>query len=123
MYNNKRTPLYPLIGMQSVVAKDWVPLPGFPGIEQVVLAGSLDELNRKGRRTRLVRFAPGTKTATTLIHDYHEEAYLVEGSLQVVGKLETRITAPAFVHRPPGTHHGPFESIDGCVMAEMHYFV
>lgn len=113
----------PLIGMKALGAKDWVPLPGFAGLEQVILSGSLDEANRKGRRTRLVRFAPGIKTTTTLVHEYHEEAYLVEGSLQVVGKPETRITAPAFVHRPPGTDHGPFESVDGCVMAEMHYFV
>lgn len=113
----------PLLGMKSIRTEDWTALPGFAGLEQVVLAGSLDETNRKGHRTRLVRFAPGVRTTTTLVHEYHEEAYLVSGSLQVVGKPETRITAPAFVHRPPGTNHGPFESVDGCVMAEIHYFV
>jgi len=24
--------------------------------------------------------------------------------------------------RPPGAHHGPFKSINGCMLLEMHYF-
>jgi hypothetical protein len=24
--------------------------------------------------------------------------------------------------RPPGAHHGPFKSNDGCILLEIHYF-
>ena len=53
---------------------------GFPGLEQVLLSGALDKVNRTGRRTRLVRFQPGGATTDTLVHEYFEETYLVSGS-------------------------------------------
>ena len=38
----------------------WEVPPGYPaGIEQQILAGSLDEKNRAGFRTRHLRFKPG----------------------------------------------------------------
>ena len=41
----------------------WETPPGYPrGIEQKILAGSLDEESRRGTRTRLLRFAPGVFT-------------------------------------------------------------
>ncbi len=112
-----------LLGMKPIREDDWVSLPGFPGLKQVILSGSLDEVQRSGRRLRPVRIGPGMKTTTTLVHEYYEETYLVSGSLNVVGKPDTKITAPAFVLRPPGTKHGPFEADDGCLMLEIHYFV
>jgi hypothetical protein len=112
----------PLLGMKPIAERDWVSLPGFPGLQQIVLSGSLDEPRLSGRRLRLVRFEPGMKTSTTLVHEYYEETYLVSGSLQVVGSPDSRLTSPAFALRPPGTKHGPFESDDGCVMLEIHYF-
>jgi len=113
----------PSLGMKAIREEDWVALPGFPGLQQIILSGSLDETRRSGRRSRLVRIGAGMKTTTTLVHEYFEETYLVSGSLHLVQKPGTKIIAPAFVLRPPGTPHGPFASDDGCVMLEIHYFV
>lgn len=56
----------------------WEALPGFPdGLEAKVLADDMNELNKTGARTRLVRFAPGTATEVPLIHDYWEEVCLL----------------------------------------------
>ena len=117
------------IGMKAIGEDDWTPLPGFDGLTQVVLSGRLDEQAKTGRRTRLVRFAPGVSTQGTLVHDYYEEVYLVEGVLspatQVAGDVAGEVApaaAPAFVFRPPGTPHGPFLSEGGCVLLEVHYY-
>ena len=41
----------------------WETPPGYPkGIEQKILSGALDETNKRGTRTRLLRFAPGVFT-------------------------------------------------------------
>ena len=38
---------------------------GYPnGIEQKILSGALDETNKRGTRTRLLRFAPGVFTTS-----------------------------------------------------------
>ena len=45
----------------------WETPPGYPpGIEQKILAGTLDETNKAGSRTRLLRFQPGVYTPTRL---------------------------------------------------------
>jgi hypothetical protein len=98
----------------------WEDLPGFPGIQKVTLVDSFDEVTRSGRRTRLVRFAPGARTQEALVHDYWEEAYLVEGELVYEGAPV--LTAPAYRCRPPGTPHGPYSSPHGCVLLESHYW-
>ena len=60
----------------------WEPAPGAaPGIEQKLLSGELDEENKVGARTRLIRFQPGAFTTTQFVHDYWEEVYLIEGEL------------------------------------------
>ena len=110
------------LGLTAVGPERWEPLPGYPGLEQVPLSGHLDEAARTGRRVRLVRFAPGARTSETLVHDYFEETYLVEGELALSEDASARITAPAFVFRPPGTPHGPFVSGSGCVMIEIQYY-
>lgn len=112
----------PLLGMKHLEEADWQPLPIFAGLQQISLSDNLDEKAKTGRRTRLVRFAPGTQTQGTLVHDYCEESYLVSGSLEVAGDPASRIEAPAYVFRRPGTQHGPFLSPDGCVMLEIQYY-
>jgi hypothetical protein len=43
----------------------WETPAGYPaGIEQKILAGYLDEENKRGNRSRLLRFAPGVYTTT-----------------------------------------------------------
>jgi hypothetical protein len=94
------------------------------GVEQRVLAGSLDADNRSGRCTRLVKFAPKTK-APASVHDYWEEIYLIVGDLCLIdseGNKISRFDAPAYVCRGPGEVHGPFSSETGCLMITIEYY-
>ena len=55
------------------MSKGWETPDGYPaGIQQKILSGSLDEKNRKGSRTRLLRFAPGVYTTAPFVHEYWE---------------------------------------------------
>lgn len=102
----------------------WQPLPGFPGIDVLPLGGTLDEAAKTGRRTRLVRLAPGACTDRPLMHDYHEEAMLIAGDLRgLAGGASTgEYDGLAYVHRPPGTPHGPIASTGGCILLEIQYY-
>ena len=109
------------------LAQGWETLPGYPpGIQQKIIAGALDEKNKRGNRTRLLRFAPGTYTTAPFVHDYWEEVYLVSGDLIVgndaQGKGGESFMAPTYACRPPGAYHGPFKSEGGCLLLELHYY-
>ncbi len=101
--------------------------PGYPpGIQQKIIAGGLDEKNKRGTRTRLLRFAPGVYTTEPFVHDYWEEVFLVTGDLTVGNDARGKggESFPAFTYacRPPGAVHGPFRSDKGCILLEMHYY-
>jgi hypothetical protein len=105
----------------------WEVPPGYPpGIEQKILAGSLDEQNRAGSRTRLLRFAPGIYTKAPFVHTYWEEVYLVAGDLTVgndaQGEGGEAFAPNTYACRPPGAFHGPFKSNGGCLLLEIHYY-
>ena len=109
------------------MSEGWEVPPGYPqGIEQKILAGSLDEENKHGNRTRLLRFAPGIYTTAPFVHDYWEEVYLVTGDLTVGndenGEGGEPFTPNTYACRPPGAYHGPFKSNGGCVLLEVHYY-
>jgi hypothetical protein len=105
----------------------WNTPPGYPaGIEQKILAGSLDEARKSGSRTRLLRFAPEVFTTAPFVHEYWEEVYLIEGDLTVGNDAEGRggesFTPGTYACRPPGAVHGPFKSNRGCLLLESHYY-
>jgi hypothetical protein len=105
----------------------WETPDGYPkGIEQKILAGTLDERAKNGSRTRLLRFQPGIYTTAPFVHDYWEEVYLVSGDLTVGndahGNGGTNYTAGTYACRPPGAAHGPFKSNGGCLLLESHYY-
>jgi mannose-6-phosphate isomerase-like protein (cupin superfamily) len=105
----------------------WEVLPGYPaGIEQQILAGSLDEKNKTGFRTRHLRFKPGVYTTLPFTHDYWEEVYVVSGDLVVGsdanGAGGKKFGPNTYACRPPGTPHGPFRSDNGCLLLELHYY-
>src|ERR1700756_4744294 len=109
------------------MSSGWSTPPGYPtGIEQKILAGALDENERSGTRTRLLRFAPGVFTTEPFVHEYWEEVYLIEGDLTVgndgAGKGGENFAAGTYACRPPGAIHGPFKSNGGCLLYEIHYF-
>ncbi len=105
----------------------WEVPPGYPpGIEQKILAGSLDESGKRGSRSRLLRFKPGVYTTAPFVHEYWEEVYLVSGDLVVgndgQGKGGTPFPPNTYACRPPGAAHGPFRSDTGCLLFEIHYY-
>jgi len=105
----------------------WETLPGYPsGIQQKLLSGNLDEINRRGSRTRLLRFDAGVFTTEPFVHNYWEEVFLVSGDLTVGnnqhGSGGESFAAHTYACRPPGVFHGPFKSDKGCLLLEMHYF-
>ena len=100
---------------------------GYPkGIEEKILSGALDENAKRGTRTRLLRFEPGVFTTAPFVHDYWEEVFLVSGDLIVgsdaKGHGGTPFPPNTYACRPPGSYHGPFKSINGCMLLELHYF-
>ena len=105
----------------------WEVPPGYPeGIKQKVLASDLDETNKTGSRSRLLRFDPGAFSTVPFVHDHWEEVYLVRGTLTVGNDTEGQggepFDAPTYACRPPGVYHGPFKSAEGCLLFELHYY-
>ena len=105
----------------------WEVPPGYPsGIQQKILSGALDEENRRGSRTRLLRFLPGVYTTSLFVHEYWEEVFLVSGDLTVGnddrGNGGESFAPFTYACRPPGAYHGPFKSEKGCLLLEIHYF-
>ena len=105
----------------------WQAIPGYPeGMTEKILSGTLDEKNKQGSRTRLLKMDPGVFTTVPFVHEYWEEVFLVTGDL-IVGNDENGEGGEAFqphtyACRPPGAYHGPFKSEGGCVLLEIHYF-
>ena len=67
---------------------NWHTPKGYPtGIKQQILATDIDEVNKTGSRSRLLRFEPGVFTSEQFIHDQWEEVYLVTplGTIQTAG--------------------------------------
>ena len=109
------------------MAEGWEVPPGYPsGIQQKVLASDLDETNKTGSRTRLLRIQPGAFSTAPFVHDHWEEVYLIEGDLIVGNDAEGKggepFRAPTYACRPPGVYHGPFKSDGGCLLYEIHYY-
>lgn len=105
----------------------WHSPPGYPkGIQQKILASDLDEVNKKGGRTRLLRFDPGEFTTEPFVHDHWEEVYLLSGDLIVgndkQGNGGEKFEGPTYACRPPGAYHGPFKSDNGCLLYEIHTY-
>jgi hypothetical protein len=75
-----------------------------------------------GLLTRLVRWDPGLSTAAAgpVAHDYFEEVLVLSGSLHDL-RLGQTFGTGYYACRPPGMRHGPWESVDGCIMFETRY--
>ncbi len=107
--------------------KGWQPVPGYPpGFTEQILAGRLDEKNKIGSRTRLLKIDAGAFSTVPFVHDYWEEVYMVQGDLIVGndknGKGGEKFTGSTYACRPPGAAHVPFKSDGGCILYEIHYF-
>ncbi len=97
----------------------WVPIPGkVPGLYERILARDPET----GIATRMLRFMPGTDTSAngTLVHDFWEEVYILEGDLHDLALNQT-FGAGMYACRPPGMRHGPWKSEKGCTTFEVRY--
>ena len=105
----------------------WTPVPGSEGlITELILADNVDPATKSGSRTRLARWQPGARVSEAVIHDFHEEVFIVEGDLVVGcdarGEGGERFDAYTFACRPPQVWHGPFISRGGCMLLEFQYY-
>lgn len=97
---------------------EWRPVEGDTlGIKEKIL--SLDPKTQS--YTRLLKFPPGIRTSETLVHDFWEEVYIVEGELIDLGKKKT-YGKGFYACRPPGMKHGPYEIPRGCITFEIRYY-
>jgi hypothetical protein len=109
------------------MSEGWRTPAGYPsGIEQKIIAGDLDEQARRGNRTRLLRFAPGTYTTGPFVHDYWEQVFLLSGDL-IVGSDEQgnggeKFQGYTYAVRRPGVSQGPFKSETGRLLLETHFY-
>lgn len=105
---------------------EWEALPGCERVAQAILVNELDETNKRGTRTRLVRYGANSRTGAAFTHDFHEEVYLLEGEQEIWDSPgeELRGVYPQGTHfrRTAGTLHGPFRSRAGCLLLEIHYY-
>jgi hypothetical protein len=107
--------------------RDWERPAGYPpGFWQNILASDLDETNKRGSRSRLLRIDPGAYSTMPFVHDHWEEVFLFSGDLIVgsdsQGSGGEQFHAPTYAVRPPGIYHGPFRSEKGCVLFELHFY-
>jgi hypothetical protein len=94
----------------------WEPIRGLPGQFERILAGDSNSADQ----SRMLRIEPGTVTPETIVHDFWEEVWILEGSLRDL-RLDETFTAGMYACRPPGMPHGPWESPDGCTTFEVRY--
>lgn len=99
--------------------KQWQAVQGLEGIADE-LTLSIDE--QTGEYTRLTRFHPGADTSASggKSHDYPEEIFIVSGQLYD-GAFDMWLEAGHYCSRPPGEAHGPFKTVDGCLVLEVSF--
>jgi hypothetical protein len=97
------------------------------GALEKIRSGSLDTANKRGSRTRLLKFPPGRFTKQRIVHDHWEGVFLVSGDL-TVGNDENGQGGQPFAGCTPTLSgrqahgHGPFKSEGGCLPLEIHYY-
>jgi hypothetical protein len=97
---------------------EWRPVEGDTlGIKEKIL--SVDPETKS--YSRLLKFPPGIRTPQTLMHDFWEEIYIVEGELIDLAKKKT-FSRGFYACRPPGMKHGPYEVPRGCISFEIRYY-
>jgi ChrR Cupin-like domain len=96
----------------------WTPVTQSPGVSERILAQD----PHRGLLTRMVRWDPGLDTSSSgpVTHDYVEEVLILSGSMHDLG-LQQTFGAGSYACRPPGMVHGPWTTVEGCVMLEIQY--
>lgn len=93
----------------------WESVPGYPdGARQKIL------YEDDSRSSRLLLVEADVRTTAVAVHDYHEEVFVLEGSL-IDRTLGETFTAGMYAYRTPGMKHGPYEYPERCLMYEHRY--
>ena len=102
-------------------------VPGYPwGFSEKILAGSLDEKNKVGNRTRILKIEPGAFSTVPFVHDTGKRCSWCPAIWSAAATSRARAASlhrPDLFVRPPGVYHGPFTSKNGCLLLETHYYV
>lgn len=87
-------------------------------VEELTL--SIDPVT--GEYTRLTRFLPGANTQAfgAKSHHYPEEIFIVSGRLYDAA-FDMWLETGHYASRPPGEMHGPFKTIEGCIVLEVSF--
>ncbi len=103
----------------------------FKEFKREKIAGKVDGLyerviskDRKGKRfVRIMEFEPGVNTEKDGVqtHDYWEEIFIIKGSF-IDLKLNKAFSQGMVASRPPGMKHGPWKSLNGCLLYEVRYY-
>lgn len=95
----------------------WQSVEGFGGqVYEKILAKDPDT----GDETVMVKLAPGVETKELSIHDFWEEAYIIDGVIKDLS-IKKVFTQGMYACRPPGMKHGPYEFPYGVTVLEFHY--
>jgi hypothetical protein len=96
---------------------EWKPVEGMEGVYEKILSYDPDT----GSYTRLLKFEKNGRGKEVLSHDFWEEAYIIKGTLEDLGKGLV-FKEGMYACRPPGMKHGPYLSKEGCLLFEVRYY-
>ncbi len=105
--------------LNSDHSKSWTPIKGLEGMaEELTL--SIDP--ESGEYTRLTRFFPGADTTPFggKSHEYPEVIFIVSGTLFDCA-FDQWLETGHYASRPPREIHGPFKTVEGCVVLEISF--
>ncbi|NLB52325.1 MAG: hypothetical protein GX808_05215 [Syntrophomonadaceae bacterium] len=91
------------------------------GAQEGIIEKILSYDPETGSYSRILKFPPGMVTTETLVHDFWEEVYILEGSL-IDLKKELTFIKGMYACRPPGMIHGPYSIPNGCMTLEIRTF-
>lgn len=83
------------------------PVRDLPGIDERVLWSKQREV------AGIMEFAPDARMPDHVHHDHSHHVWIVEGSLEVLGRT---LTAGGYAHVPARVPHGVTAGTDGCTM-------
>ncbi len=95
----------------------WRHVVGEPdGVDEVVLHKQDD-----GSYTHLLRIGEGVELPEPITHDFHEEAFYIEGEM-LNTKTRKVVRGGTYVYHRPGEPHGPFRCLRTCLILEFRYY-
>jgi len=86
------------------------------GIDEIVLHAHED-----GSYTHLLRIRKGVEIPEPVKHEFHEDAFYIEGEM-LNTKTKELIKGGSYVYHDPREEHGPFRCVKTCLILEFRYY-